>query len=418
MENNFQIDWIELSKLKPDPENTNRHPKDQIERLAKIIEYQGWRHPIIATKDNVIRAGEGRYLAAKKLKLKKVPVCYQDFKDDDQLRSFVTSDNAIASWAELDLAMINSQVGDFDPSFDIDLLGLKDFTIDIAERLEPQIDEDEVPEPAEPVCKPGDLWILGEHRLLCGDSTNIQHVERLMNGEKADMVFTSPPYNGNTAVGFKQNKPGGMKTKELYVNNNNDNKTEKEYLDFNTSIFGTFSVAVKDTAPIFYNVNYNKNSPSSYIKIVYNALEAFNLIETICWEKQMAISLAGNNLTRIFEFIFMFSKSDTVKMFKKNRNECVKNIWKISNIGANTKDHKACFPVYLVEYAANYYSDIKSLFYEPFGGSGSTLIACEKTNRKCFMMELDPHYCDVIVNRWEKYTGKKAVLDGQDQEKD
>lgn len=395
MENNFQIDWIELSKLKPDPENTNRHPKDQIERLAKIIEYQGWRHPIIATKDNVIRAGEGRYLAAKKLKLKKVPVCYQDFKDDDQLRSFVTSDNAIASWAELDLAMINSQVGDFDPSFDIDLLGLKDFTIDIAERLEPQIDEDEVPEPAEPVCKPGDLWILGEHRLLCGDSTNIQHVERLMNGEKADMVFTDPPYG----VDYD----GGAQTKRSKLSN--DQKGTSIYSD----VLPLLKATTQNDASfyIWHSAGYADMAQTLWGN-------GFEIRSQIIWNKNQAqFGALSAQYKQKHEPCFYCFKKGNKPNWSGPTNEVT--VWDLDR-GKKNEFHPTQKPVELAERAIKNHKAPKVL--DLFGGSGSTLIACEKTNRKCFMMELDPHYCDVIVNRWEKYTGKKAVLDGQDQEKD
>lgn len=383
MENNFQIEWVDLSKLKKDPENTNKHPKDQIDRLAKIIEYQGWRHPIIATSDNVIRAGEGRYLAAKKLKLKKVPVCYQDFKDDDQLRAFVTSDNAIAAWAELDLSMINEQIGDFDPSFDIDLLGLKDFTIDIAERLEPQTDEDEVPEPEESVCKPGDLWILGEHRLLCGDSTNIQHVEKLMNGEKADMVFTDPPY-GIKYSGKGQS--GATKANDFgQIKNDDSIDVAKDSFNLAKSLCDSL---------IFWGANF-------YSSVLDEQMS------WIVWDKKTV----GDNYSDC-ELAFT-SKKGRIRKFEHQWHGMIK-----ASEQGQKRVHPTQKPVALAEWCFENYGSPKKVL-DLFGGSGSTLIACEKTNRKCYMMELDPHYCDVIINRWEQYTGKKAVLDGQeDQEKE
>lgn len=241
---------------------------------------------------------------------------------------------------------------------------------------------------------------------MCGDSTMIDDVERLMNGEKADMVFTSPPYNGNTVS--IEGKFGNCVNPTLYKNNNSDNKTSDEYLSFNQEIFSCINIATKENAVVFYNINYNKKSPSEYIKIISNTLDLFSLQETIVWVKKMAISLAGDNLTRIYEFIFMLKKGEGLP-FSKGHHDCIKNLWEISNINANTKEHKACFPVELPEKAINLVNC--EVLFEPFCGSGSTLIACEKTNRKCYGMELDEHYCDVIINRWQNFTGKKATLE-------
>jgi hypothetical protein len=182
--------------LRAHPKNANNHPPEQIKRLSKILEYQGWRYPIkVSKRSGYVTSGHGRIQAALLLGWNEVPVNYQDYEDDDQEQADVHSDNAIASWAELDLSAINAQMGDFDPGFDIDLLGIKDFTLDIGEK-DAGCDEDETPEtPPEPVVKRGELWILGEHRLLIDDCTVKENVERLMAGEKAELCFTSPPYS-------------------------------------------------------------------------------------------------------------------------------------------------------------------------------------------------------------------------------
>jgi len=129
----MNIEWVDINQLKPNPKNRNSHSDEQIDRLAKIIQYQGWRFPIVADKQNLIWAGHGRLLAAKKIRLDKVPVSYQDFTSEEQAYAFLISDNAIASWAELDLSGVNSDLGDLGPEFDIDLLGVKDFTLDVFE---------------------------------------------------------------------------------------------------------------------------------------------------------------------------------------------------------------------------------------------------------------------------------------------
>jgi DNA modification methylase len=397
-----------LSELKSHPKNRNKHPEDQIKRLADILKYQGWRYPVKVSKlSGFVTSGHGRIEAAKLNGWRDVPVNFQDYESEEQEYADVQADNAIASWAELDLSGINSDIGELGPDFDINLLGIKDFVLEPADKLEPQCDEDEVPEHVEPKTKLGDVYQLGRHRLMCGDSTSIDAVEKLMAGDKASFVFTSPPYNGDTSVlegSFNNNK--GSKT--LYKDNETDAKTSEEYIQFNRDIFAAIHAIASEDITICYNINYNKKSPSEYIDIVSDAKSVFPLRETVIWEKQMAISLQGNNFTRIYEFVFVFGAQHLV--MNKGHTDCVKNLWKIANINANTADHKACFPVALPKQGMELLAKPEAVVFEPFGGSGSTIIACEKTNRRCFMMELDPHYCDVIVARWEKYTGQKAEL--------
>jgi DNA modification methylase len=250
----------------------------------------------------------------------------------------------------------------------------------------------------------GDLFEIGVHRLLCGDSTCSDSVERLMDSVKADMVFTSPPYNGNTVAGFeKDGGRAGLKSQPLYDNNETDNKTAKEYIQFNADVFNTIKTIASDDLVILYNINYNRNSPDLFIDVVNTGRNAFNLVETIIWEKSMAISLAGDNLTRIFEFIFVFYNGvDKPKLNKSHTNECIRNLWDISNNGANHEIHKACFPIKLAEKAINIYAKQNALLYEPFCGSGSTMVAAHQLNRKCYGMELEPKYCQVIIDRMKK----------------
>lgn len=257
-------------------------------------------------------------------------------------------------------------------------------------------DDDAVPEVNEPFVKPGELWTLGNHRLLCGDSTDKAQVERLMNGEKADMVFTSPPYNGDTHLDY-----GNGQNKKLYENEL-DSKSSEEYIQFcHDSLNNCFRFS---QGFIFWNVNYNAKSRFEFIKGIYPFVE--KLWESIAWKKTaMPIS---SGLTRNFEFIFVFKNGDVGHL--GNLNETQFSVWDVSNIGANDKEnHRACFPVALPEKAINLTKSNTVL--DLFLGSGSTLIACEKTNRRCFGMEIDPHYCSVIIERWQKFTGLKAVLE-------
>lgn len=392
-----------IGKLVFNPKNNNKHPKEQIDRLAQLIEYQGFRNPIVvSTRTGFVVAGHGRIEAAKKLGIKDVPVMFQDFESEAQEYAYLTSDNAIAAWAELDLSAVNTEMLDFGPDFDIDLLGIKDFVIEPIEKFEAQSDEDDVPEVVHPITRKGDIWILGNHRLMCGDSTMIDDVEKLMNGEKADMVFTSPPYNGDTHLDY-----GKGENKKLYENNT-DKWTSEEYIDFCYQVLANLFNFTSGF--IFWNVNYNAKSRFEYVKCIYPFIE--NLWETIIWKKTgMPLS---NGLTRNFEFIFCFKNGERKHLSKEFKTES--NIWEISNIGSQDKNnHRACFPVGLPERGIINGSSEGQIVLEPFAGSGTTIIAAEKTNRKCYGIELDEKYCDVIINRWQNYTGKKATLESSGQ---
>ncbi|OPZ23432.1 MAG: ParB-like nuclease domain protein [bacterium ADurb.BinA186] len=196
---------VSPKKLKNHPKNRNKHGQDQIDRLAELYKYHGIRHPIIVSNlSKCIVAGHGRKLAAIRANIEEMPVVYQDFESSEAEYAFIQADNAIALWAELDLAGINADIGDLGPDFDINMLGIQDFTLDVAEK-DFESDPDEVPEVVEPIAKIGDIYQLGEHRLMCGDSTDPQAMSDLMGGEKADITFTSPPYNvGKTPNGNEQ----------------------------------------------------------------------------------------------------------------------------------------------------------------------------------------------------------------------
>lgn len=348
---------ISPKKLKPFPKNRNKHPKEQIERLSKILKYQGIRAPIVVSKrSNCIVKGHGTLEAAKSAGFTEVPIVYQDFDDEDQEYLFVQSDNAIATWAEIDLSGINADLSELGP-FDIDLLGIKDFELEPADKYGDK-DADAVPEGRATDIKLGDLFVLGNHRLLCGDSTDHTQVERLMNGEKADMVFTDPPYGmgavENSGVLSNRYRPiEGDATPELAK-----------------SVFGMF----KEIPGIWWGANY-------FCSVLPDASK------WLVWDKnnggsdQTDCELAWTNLPGVVRQFTMASE-------KTNR------------------VHPTQKPVALIEWALGFHDGVNVL--DPFLGSGSTLIACEKTNRKCYGMEIDPQYCQVIIDRWEKFTGQKA----------
>lgn len=397
--------------LKPHPKNRNRHPEDQIDRLAKILAYQGIRAPIVVSKrSGFIVKGHGTLAAIQKNGWTQAPVVYQDFENDEQEYAFVQSDNAVAAWAELDLSGINADIGDLGPDFDIDLLGIKDFVLEPVDKLPPGCDEDEVPEPKESIAKRGDIWQLGRHRLMCGDSTSIDDVERLMGGEKADMCFTSPPYNlGKNAKLRGYNGDG----KDSAYIEKSDHKTDSEYLDFLIAFTNNALIAA-DTC----FVNIQLLAGNKFVLPEYWRTYAQRTIDVFVWDKEHAQpSAAARVLNSVWEFIFIFGNEDRPTRSMKHGPDfrgTVDNIYRLNPVGKKdplAKDHGAVFPVQFAEYFVSNFSDESVL--DLFGGSGTTMIAAEKLGRKAFLMEFEPRYVDTIIARWERYTGQKASrIDG------
>lgn len=393
MSTQYEITYVDPHSLQFREDNRNQHTPEQIDRLAQIIQHNGFRVPVIvSSRSQKVVAGHGRLMAAKKLRLEKVPVIYQQFESEDEEFQFHIADNAIAAWAELDLSGINADLEKYGP-FEIDLLGIKDFVLEPAEKVG-QCDEDEIPEIGESFVKEGDIWILGEHRLMCGDSTSIDAVEKLMNGEKADMVFTDPPYGMNldtdySSMGGDNSKYSaekglagkrGIKHKAVI----GDDK------DFDPGIvFGLFDYC----SEIFlWGADYyaerllNKNNGSWIVwdkRVDDNFDKMWGSSFELCWSK----AKHKRDIARIrFAGVYGTESQDT-----------------------HGRVHPTQKPVQLAEWFFEKWGGDCKIVVDLYGGSGSTLIACEKTNRKCFMSEIDPHYCGVIIERWQKFTGKKAT---------
>lgn len=384
---------VPISELKSHPKNRNIHPDDQIARLAQILDYQGFRYPVKVSKlSGFVTSGHGRIEAAKKNGWTEVPVNFQEYESEEQEYADLVADNAIALWAELDLSGINIDLGDLGPDFELDLLGIENFEIDVSDKYADQ-DPDAVPEvPKEAVTKPGDLYQLGNHRLLCGDSTNIQHVERLMNGQKAEMLFTDPPYGVNYEGGHFHSGDVNIKRKREKLANDLTSDIYKDVMPV---------VALTVDGPCYTWFAFTQCRPT------VEAIEAIGEMHAlIIWHKTNAKYAAMNAQykQRHEPCIYWKPKGSTLRWIGPT-NECT--IWEIKRDGRN-EFHPTQKPVELAERAIRNHSSKTVL--DLFGGSGSTLIACEKTNRKCFMMELDPLYCDVIVKRWENFTGQKAKL--------
>ena len=376
-----EITLVDLELLVENPKNNNTHPEDQIERLVKLIKHTGFRNPlIVSNRSGFVLCGHGRIAAAKKAGLKQLPVIYQDFDNEAEEYAYMTADNAIHNWSSIDLSKVNTEMLDFGPDFDIDMLGIKDFVIEPIEKFEPQGDEDAVPEVIHPITRRGDIWLLGNHRLMCGDSTMIDDVEKLMSGEKADMVFTDPPY------GYK------------YVSNH---QSQHEMLKNDDHVL--------DFLPVCNSVM--ENNSAIYVCTSHQVVdkwkplieENFKYKNMIIWKKNnwsmgdLKGSFAGQHE------IILFAHKGSVSLEGKRDSD----VWDFKRVAPDL--HPTMKPVELVEYAITKVMCNRVL--DLFMGSGTTVIASEKTNRKCFGMELDEKYCDVIIKRWEQYTGKKATLE-------
>lgn len=380
--------------LRDHHKNRNKHSEEQIERLAKLYGYHGVRHPIIVSSlSGCIVAGHGRKLAAIKAGIPEMPVVFQSFADEQAEYAFIQADNAIALWADLDLAGINADLGDLGPDFDLEMLGIEDFTLEIAEKLEPGCDEDDVPEARpEPKVVRGEVYILGNHRLMCGDSTAITDVERLMNGKKADMVFTDPPYNH--ASDDKGIAAGVSKAHASLMNSEWDKNFS--FLD----VAGSIVSAIAENATVYICTSHHLVGD-----ILGWMKQASSFFGLCVWHKPNPMpSLMKRHWTWAHELVCYATFGKHTFNFPELGH--APSVWSFTK--KSDGSHPTQKPIEVCQHAITHSSKQNDMVLDLFGGSGSTLIACEKTDRQCFMMELDPIYCGVILDRWQKFTGKKA----------
>lgn len=368
-----------LADLKEYESNSRTHSQDQIKQIEKSITSFGFTNAILIDENNGIIAGHGRALAAANLKLEQVPCMVITGLSQHQKAALVIADNKIAENAGWNYDALKSELGflsDYD--FDLSLTGFSLEELDDLLDLEidaPLTDEDSVPgTPEKPVSVRGDVWVLGNHRLMCGDSTSIDEVSRLLDGQTADMVFTDPPYN--VAFNGRSGKHDVIK---------NDNISD---FDFNELIDGVCSV-IKILDPKVYYIWCNWK--------FYGLLqEKLEYKTCIVWAKN--VFGMGNGYRHQHEFCLFNGKID-----QEIKNES--DLWEIK------KDHNYVHPTQkpVALSVRAFGNHIKLLnVVDLFGGSGSTLIGAQQTGRKAFVMELDEKYVDVIIKRWQEYTGKKA----------
>lgn len=405
---------VEINRVVPNPRNPNKHTDQQITLLAKIIKYQGWRNPIVVSnKSGFVVSGHGRLEAAIKNEWTQVPVDFQDFENDAQEYAHMIADNKIAELAEHDDQMMFNTLKEVEVE-DFDYLGIPDFEMPKEIEEGKNETEDNVPTDVDTRVNSGDLWILGEHRLLCGDS--ISDWEKLFNGIKPELCFTSPPYSD------QRDYSGDLQLSPKHL---------AKFMIAPCNLFAiNLGLQRKDNQIVQYWDDY-----ISVAKDMGHKFLSWNI-----WDRGSAFSIGQQ--TAMFpiehEWILIFGQKKQLNKTIKNKNAGRKkgatnrqkdgslkmkdtyNIHDKRHLGTIIRndvdrelsvDHPAKFPVLLPEKYIEACTNVNENIYDPFGGSGSTLIACEKTDRKCFMMEIDPHYCDIILKRWEDYSCNKAHLD-------
>ena len=396
---------VSVSSLIPYARNSRTHSDAQVGQIAASIKEFGFLNPIIVDGESGIIAGHGRVLAMQKLGMADVPVIDASHLTDVQRRAYVIADNKLALNADWDSEMLRVELDELGKDgFDIELTG---FSLDeiadlqIEEVPEGLTDEDALPEaPDEPVTVEGDVWVLGRHRLMCGDSTSIDAVDRLMDGQKADMVFTDPPYGmaygGGRAAG---STPKGALVKAHGMIRGDDLKGD--------DLIGMIRDAVGSAIAVC------KNGAAKYVCFPWrtysefeSALDQIGMTISACivWDKK-SIGLGNSDYRPQHEFIF-YSKGDIWHGDKSQS-----DVWYNSRGATGEYVHPTQKPVELVEKAINNSSKGQDVVIDVFGGSGSTLIACEKTARDCRMMEIDPLCSDVILQRWSDFTGQDPVLE-------
>lgn len=401
---NFPSIKVKTADLIPYARNSRTHSDEQVNQICSSIKEFGFTNPIIIDEDNGIIAGHGRVMAANKLKIKELPCVQITGWSDAQKKAYVIADNKLALNAGWDMEMLKVEFQELQElEFDLSLTGFSPDEIGelTFEEKEGLTDEDAVPDvPEQPVTIEGDIWILGEHRLMCGDSTDAGSVSLLMDGEKADMVFTDPPYNVDYSGRGEKNKLGKIK---------NDHMPDDEFMNFVRGFFSCYEEFMKPLACIYVCHPDSQSAPKIAFEIGFS--EKFKKSSTIIWRKQSAGMGWQDYRAQHEPILYGWKEGKGSHFYCGDRAKTT--IWDFKRDSHTDYVHPTQKPVELPSEAINNSSKSDDIVLDLFLGSGSTLIAAEKTGRKCYGMELDPKYCDVIIKRWQDFTGKQALLNGK-----
>ncbi len=427
----MEVKTVKISELKPHPKNPRVHPDSAIEKLERSIKEFGWTNPILVSADGYILAGHARLKAAEKAGISEVPVIYLPL-EGAKAEAYLIADNRLQDETDWDYEKLKDLLQELDTGeLDLELTGfdmgeIEDLIAQFApEESEVEEDDFDLEEniPEIPVTQPGDLWILGRHRLLCGDATKKEDVERLMNGEIADLIVTDPPYNVDY-VG---------KTKDA-LKIQNDKMVDNDFRRFLTNAFRMMDRHLKPGGAFY--IWHADSEGYNFRGACQDA--GWQVRQCLIWNKNTIVlgrqdyhwkhepCLYGWKDGAAHYFIDDRTQATVIEdkglNFKKMKKEelvaLLKEIFsdKVSTTVINedkpmrSAEHPTMKPLKLLERLIKNSSRPGELVLDTFGGSGSTMMTCEQLNRTCYMMEIDPIYCDVIVKRWENFTGQKAVL--------
>ena len=409
----LNVVWQDVSALTPYIRNSRTHSDEQVAQVAASIKEFGWTNPILIDEDHSIIAGHGRLQAAQRLSAEQVPTITLTGLTDAQKRAYVIADNKLALNAGWDEEMLAVEINDLlGEGFDLELTGFDQSEIDAllaeADKVDDGLtDEDAVPEvPAEPVSKLGDVWIMGSHKIVCGDATSIDIWERL-EIPHGFVVFTSPPYNLGESIKLSGNK-SMSKGKSAY-RQYNDNASDSDYIDL---IQSSLNSALSFCDVAVYNLQPLAKSKRPLMKLMSDY--SSNLIDIITWDKgHAAPQMQKAILSSRYEWLFLFSNKENASRSIPHAN------WqgKFSNVYQAPPQrnnefaaiHGATFPVHLPEFVVGDLMNKCRGVVDCFCGTGTSIIAAEKLGRSGYGIELDPKYVDVIVKRWQEFTGKDAV---------
>ncbi len=402
MKIDIQVERWPIDRLIPYARNARTHTDEQVAQIAASIAEFGWTNPVLVGSDGVLIAGHARLLAARKLAMTEVPVIVLDHLRESQRRALVLADNRLALSAGWDEEMLRVELEALrEDEYNLDLLGFTDeeiegFLAEPAAEVAGLTDEDAVPEtPETAVTVPGDVWVLGPHRLLCGDATVMGDVEKVLAGGLADMVFCDPPFNVNYGATMKDKLRG----KQRKIANDNLGA------DFGPFLYDACVNMLAVTKGSVYIC-----MSSSELHTLYKAFtEAGGHWSTfVIWAKN-TFTMGRSDYQRQYEPILYGWREGSKHFWCGARDQG--DVWFVKKPVRNDL-HPTTKPVELVERAIQNSSKSRDTVLDPFGGSGTTLIACEKAGRQARLIELEPKYCDVICQRYLDFSGKPATLDG------
>lgn len=406
----LKVEYRKVEDLIPYARNARTHSDEQIAQIAASIKEFGWTNPILIDGENGIIAGHGRLAAARKLKMDKVPCIELSGLTEAQKKAYILADNRLPQNAGWDDSLLKLEIEDLKNwGVSVESLGFDDAEIKAlfpdAETETENADAEISEPPADPVTKKGDVWILGNHRLMCGDSTNSDDVGRLLDGKTVDICFTSPPYNLGKeiceAVSDKEQKYVGY----------SDSLPDNEYTD----LLNAFLKLSLEYCQYSF-VNLQLLSPNKIPIIDWLFQNKKILADVAVWDKIVgAPAFAKNVMNSRFEFVFIFSKKGNRAVGTIPFHGTISNVFEcqfngsFAHMNEYSKIHSAAFPL---DFATDFVSKFaKDSVYDPFSGIGTTIIAAENLGKTAYGMELVPAYCDVIIKRWQDLTGRKAYLE-------